>query len=426
MRDDETLKAYSDKYWEIYNELDGKYDDVAINTFKNGPPMGHGLRKSLTSKPATSVRQLMDWIDKYKRVEEDLLQGKGKEKAIPQEKRDSRSDRYNNARPRRDFIGQSGATNAQVVGVVFREPVHRVLKKIKNEPYFRWPNKMSGNPEKRNQDRYCQYHQDHGHATEDCRNLWNYLDQLVRKGRLKHLLHHSSSQHGQTYQEPQKDTAMGQPVGTINVILAAPGRTGMRPSRVLSVAQVAAGESQSEPKRARKGCHPTLTFSEEDKDKTTQPHDDTLVITLRIGDYDVKRVMVDGGSAAEVMYPDLYKGLELKPVDLSPYSSPLMSFDGKLVIPEGMIRLPIQTGPEVVEVDFIVVNMYSPYTAIVGRSWLHTLGGVASSLHQKVKFPSGGRILETRGCQSTTRRCMVAATSRPQDTEPSATMVDKL
>ncbi|XP_023902555.2 uncharacterized protein LOC112014398 [Quercus suber] len=171
MHDDETLKAYSDKYWEIYNELDGKYDDVAINTFKNGLPMGHGLRKSLTGKPATSVRQLMNQIDKYKRVEEDLLQGKGKEKAIPQERRDSRSDRYNNARPRRDFIGQSGATNAQAVGAVFREPVHRVLEKIKNEPYFKWPNKMSGDPEKRNQDRYCQYHQDHGQATEDCKNL---------------------------------------------------------------------------------------------------------------------------------------------------------------------------------------------------------------------------------------------------------------
>nr|XP_023913332.1 uncharacterized protein LOC112024916 [Quercus suber] len=141
----------------------------------------------------------------------------------------------------------------------------------------------------------------------------------------------------------------------------------MRPSRVLFVAQVAIEESQFEPKRARRGCHSTLTFSEEDKDGTTQPHDDALVITLRIGDYDVKRVMVDGGSVAEVMYPDLYKGLRLKPEDLSPYSSPLMSFDGKLVIPEGMIRLPIQTGQEVVEVDFIVVNTYSPYIAIVGR-----------------------------------------------------------
>ncbi|XP_065635204.1 uncharacterized protein LOC112010488 [Quercus suber] len=150
VRDGETLKAYSDKYWEVYNDLDGKYDAVAINTFQNGLPMGHGLRKSLTGKPATSVRQLMDWIDKYKLVDEDMLQGKGKEKVIPQERRDFRSDRYSNARPRRDFSGQSGATNAQTVSVVFREPVHKVLEKIKDEPYFRWPNKVAGEPEKRN------------------------------------------------------------------------------------------------------------------------------------------------------------------------------------------------------------------------------------------------------------------------------------
>nr|XP_023896563.1 uncharacterized protein LOC112008466 [Quercus suber] len=217
MREGKTLKAYSDKYWEIYNELDGKFDDVTINIFKNGLPMGHGLRKSLTGKPAASVWQLMDWIDKYKRVEEDLLQDKGKEK--------------------------SGATNTQTVSAMFREPVHKVLEKIRNEPYFKWPNKMAGDPEKHNQNRYCQYHQDHGHATEDYRNLWDYLDQLVWEGKLKHFLHHSSSHQGQTYQEPRKDTAMGQPVGTINVILAAPGRTGMRPSRVLSMTQVPTEES---------------------------------------------------------------------------------------------------------------------------------------------------------------------------------------
>ena len=91
--------------------------------------------------------------------------------------------------------------------------------------------------------------------------------------------------------------------------------------------------------------------------------------------------MVDGGSVAEIMYPDLFKGLKLKPEDLMPYNSPLMSFDGKFVTPKGMIRLPIQTGPKIVEVNFIVVDTYSPYTAIVGRPWLHTLRAVASSLH---------------------------------------------
>ena len=134
----------------------------------------------------------------------------------------------------------------------------------------------------------------------------------------------------------------------------------------------------------------------------------------------MKRVMVDGSSAAEVMYPDLYKGLNLKLENLMPYSSSLMSFDGKLVIPKGMIRLPIQTGPKIVEVNFIVVNTYSPYTTIVSNPWLHILGAVASSLHKKVKFPSGDQVLEIRGCQSTVRQCVVAAISHQLNAESSA------
>ena len=99
------MKVYSDRYWEMYNEMDDNFDDVAINNFKNSLLAEHGLRKSLTSKLATNVRQLMDRIDKYKRVEEDQLQGKGKEKVIPQEMGDFRSDRRNSNFLRRDFAG---------------------------------------------------------------------------------------------------------------------------------------------------------------------------------------------------------------------------------------------------------------------------------------------------------------------------------
>ena len=82
MREGETLKTYSDKYWEMFNEIDGDFDDVAISTFKLGLPADNGLRKSLTGKPVTSVRQLMDRIDKYNRVEKDQQQDKGKGKFI--------------------------------------------------------------------------------------------------------------------------------------------------------------------------------------------------------------------------------------------------------------------------------------------------------------------------------------------------------
>ncbi|XP_023905682.1 uncharacterized protein LOC112017463 [Quercus suber] len=241
---------------------------------------------------------------------------------------------------------------------------------------------MAGDPAKRNQNLYCQYHQDHGHTTEDCRNLWDHLDQLVREGKLTQLLHHSSGRGSQG--------------------------------------------SSSVPKRARLETSLVLGFSEEDKRGTIQPHDDALVATLRIRGDDVRRVMIDEGSAAEVMYPNLYRGLNLRPQDLTAYSSPLVSFEGRSVIPLGMIRLPVQTGLDVVEVDFIVVDAFSPYTAILGRPWLHTLGAVSSTLHQKVKYPSGGQVLEILGNQTMARQCLITVIQHRPEADISTTAENDL
>ncbi|XP_050259210.1 uncharacterized protein LOC126704236 [Quercus robur] len=330
MREGETLKNYSDRYWEMFNEIEGKNDAVAITTFKAGLPTDHDLRKSLTGKPVTSVRQLMDRIDKYRRVEEDQLQGKGKAK-------------------------------------------------------------------------------DHGHTTDNYRNLWDHLEQLVREGKLKQLLHHSSGRASQAGSEVRGDASSRLPLSTINVIFAAPGRTGSCPARVLSMSRSPTEDHSQALKRAKKRVPLILGFSDEDMVGTIHPHEDALVVTLRIGGYDVRRVMVDQGSAVDVMYPDLYKGLGLNPEDLTTYNSPLVSFEGRLVTPKGLIRLPVQAGTDVVEVDFIVVDVFSPYTAIMGRPWLHTLKAVSSTLHQKVKYPSGDQVLEIVGSQAAARQCLVTA-----------------
>ena len=135
-----------------------------------------------------------------------------------------------------------------------------------------------------------------------------------------------------------------------------------------------------------------MSFSDEDKVGTIQPHDDALVVTLKIGGYDVKRVIVYQGSYVEIIYRNLYRGLNLKLEDLTAYDSPLVSFDWKLVTQKRQIRLPIQVDSKVVEVDFMVVDAYSPYTAIMARPWLHTLDAVSSTLHQKVKHLSRDRL----------------------------------
>ncbi|XP_023880286.1 uncharacterized protein LOC111992654 [Quercus suber] len=177
----------------------------------------------------------------------------------------------------------------------------------------------------------------------------------------------------------------------------------------MSVARLPTEDTNLRSKRAKVEIRPMLNFSDEDKAGTIQPHDDALMVTLRIGGYDVKRVLVDQGSGAEIMYSDLYKGLNLKPKDLTAYDSPLVSFDGNVVIPKGQIRLPVQAGSEVVELDFIVVDAFSPYTAIVARPWLHALGAVSSTLHQKVKYLSGDWIEELIGNQSMARQYLVFA-----------------
>ena len=309
---------------------------------------------------------------------------------------------------------------------MFREPVQQVLEKIKNELFFKWPNKMARDPMRRNQNLYCHYHQDHGHTTEDCRNLWDHLDQLIQEGELKQLLHHSSSRGGQTGSAFHGDASSRPTLGMVNVIFAAPGRIRSCPSRVMSVSCCLDEGSNSMLKRVKTKIPLVLGFSYENKLETIQPHDDALVVTLRINGYDVKMVMIDQDSAAKIIYPNLFKGLNFKPENLTAYSSPLVSFEGKMVIPKGQIRLPVQTGSDVVEVDFIVIDAFSPYTTIMGRPWLHTLGVVSSILHQKVKYPSGDQVLEILGSQSMARPCLVAAIRHRLEEETSTTTKNDL
>ena len=96
MQEGDTLKRYFDRYWEMFNEINEDFDDVAIRTFKVSLPTKHDLRKSLTRKLVRSVRRLMDCIDEYKLVKEDQQQGKGKDKVVPKDIRDLKSDRCNN------------------------------------------------------------------------------------------------------------------------------------------------------------------------------------------------------------------------------------------------------------------------------------------------------------------------------------------
>ena len=98
-----------------------------------------------------------------------------------------------------------------------------------------------------------------------------------------------------------------------------------------------------------------IAFNNDDLEGTIQPHDDVLVVTAWINGFIVKKVLIDQGSGAKVMYPNLFKGLGLKSEDLSKYDTPLVGFDGQMVIPKGQISLPVNMEVKEVTATFIVV-----------------------------------------------------------------------
>jgi len=113
-----------------------------------------------------------------------------------------------------------------------------------------------------------------------------------------------------------------------------------------------------------------------------------------------------------MMYIDLFQGFGLKNNDLSKYDTPLMGYDGQMVVSEGQISLPVNMEGKEVMVIFIAVASFSPYTTILGRPWIHAMGAVPSILHVKVKFHTEQGIAIVRGNQQMAKQCLVVAVDR--------------
>ncbi|XP_075665937.1 uncharacterized protein LOC142635703 [Castanea sativa] len=348
-----------------------------------GLPEEFGLRESLTLRPLEDIRQLMRRIEEYKCLEDDRLQSKGKAPIINYLRNTGFNLRY-----RKDLRIQEPGATVKGVNTVFKEPVHRIVERIKNESYFKWPNMMASDPSRRNQNLYCTYHSDKRHTTEQCRVLKDHLEQLVKARHLKEFL-------TGTGQEVPKGIRASTTKGVLAVVSARGRATKQPPGK--------------KPKYSRQ----PISFDDDDLEGTTQPHHDALIVMAHVRGFIMKRVMIDQGNRADVMYSDLYRGLSLKRGDLSRYDTPLMGFDGHIVTPEGQISLPVSMGGKEVIVTSIVVASFSLYTAILGRPWIHDMGAIPSTLHVKVKFRTEEGIIVVKGDQQATWQCLVAAADKP-------------
>ncbi|XP_023923566.1 uncharacterized protein LOC112034969 [Quercus suber] len=256
---------------------------------------------------------------------------------------------------------------------------------------------------------------DKGHTTEQCRVLKDHLGQLAKAGYIKEFVL-GEEDRGTGQGAAKRGNPLPPLLGVIEVIHAPPrSLASVTRKGVLNVVTKERSSDAPPAGKKIKLAQEPISFGDNDLEGTAQLHDDALVVTARVGGFLVKRMMIDQGSGADVMYPDLYRGLGLKSGDVSKYNTPLVEFDGKVVIPEGQISMPVNMEGKEVMVTFIVVTSFSQYIAILGRPWIHAMGAMPSILHVKVKFPTEHGIVVVKGSQQTTRQYLIAMVNQRKE-----------
>ena len=167
----------------------------------------------------------------------------------------------------------------------------------------------------------------------------------------------------------------------------------------------------SVPKIARRES-PIIGFSKDDARRLHHPHDDALVVSIRVGDYNVHRMLVDNGSSVDILYYPTFQQMGINRARLTPTNAPLVDFEGTRVLPLGAITLSVTVGdyPQQIiqDVTFLVVDYSSAYNGILGRPTLNSWKATTSTYHLMIKFPTEYEIGELRGDQVAARECYIA------------------
>jgi hypothetical protein len=332
MKDSESLKSYSTRYWEVYNEVDSGTEEMAIKTFKQGLDPESELRHSLSKRPAKSMRDLMSRIEQYVWVEEDRARTRATSTQSRLPRKPANVEQRKAELPAKNPTRFPRPWELGGIHTVFNEPIYHIMAEIKNEPFFIWLTPLGGDPSKRDPNKYCSYHRDKGHMTERCYSLKQHLKELAKAGHLRRYIGDGQKQH---YHEGPIIAHNTKPVARVIEMIHTSRLSGKSYNRLRTdlkkalhlreVFQVAEGPVISKKSRIDfPSNEQQIFFSDEDLRDVQTPHEDPLVIKLRIGDSDVKRVLIDQGSCSEIMYSDLFHGLGLKPSDLQPYDSPLV------------------------------------------------------------------------------------------------------
>ncbi|XP_026399283.1 uncharacterized protein LOC113295150 [Papaver somniferum] len=270
-------------------------------------------------------------------------------------------------------------------------PLEEIFKEVEKMSDIIYPTSRGIQfEENKDHPEYCHYHQYRGHSTNNCREVKDIMQHLIRDGYLRQFVRHPA----QTTAAPDalvhqvRIDRSTQFVNTISHsatqaynlnpgIMSRIHKRDHNGKEIFSVAKAL----PMEPWMMR-----PIFFSAQDVPINGQAHSDPLVITLLIEELRVRRILVDSGSSVKVLLYDTFKRMELSDDILVPSTYRIYGFNGTVTIPKGEVTLRVSDGGGYLDTftTFCVFDVASPYEAIIGRPWIAGIKGVASAYHQRL------------------------------------------
>ena len=288
---------------------------------------------------------------------------------------------------------------------------------------------MKSDPATRDNTKYCEFHRDYGHRTDNCIQLKREIEYLIQRGYLRRFISPGNQTQNQAQNQTQNQnqaptqqpsprkttTHHQQPLGEIHVILggfAGGGETSSaRKAHLRSIRSAEMGEIQAVSKLSL--LDNTITFSDSDLEGCQHPHDDPLVVRAIVANTTVHRVLIDNESSADIIFASAFDKMGIGREKLEPVSTHLRGFSGEKVLPLGLIQLVLTLVEPPCQATttarFLIVDAPSAYNMLLGRPSLNAIKAIPSAYHMIIKFPTMHGVGMVRGDQRVARECYTAS-----------------